>query len=225
MDVIVASGDDGVHRKTMDKPAAKSKPTELQLGAVPGVWTVIDRSLAIGHARLNHEEWATAHPKLTQRIAPQITGPKYFSPRLVDATNVPEHDHGHTHVMSPAGGCAAKNTTNRSPTRMGRQLDDWQTVNGIDATSRVANNACPLVLSSILGSQCGGQRPREDRLERCCLVRRWQLKYAATAPAKNTSKTTSTTVEELGRMERKVHMDCKPAGPTTGHRQLQQRTS
>ena len=117
--------------------------------------------------------------------------------------------------MPPAGGCAAKNPTNRSPTQIGRQLDDWQTVNGIDATSRVANNACPPVLSSILGSQCGGQRPREDRLERCCLVRRCRLKYTATAPAENTSKTTLTAAEEHGRRERKVHMDCKPAGLTT----------
>ena len=70
--VIVAPGDDGVLRRAAAKAKAKSK---LHIGAVPGVWTIVNSSLANRHTHLRTEEWATAHTRHTQHTAQSITGP------------------------------------------------------------------------------------------------------------------------------------------------------
>ena len=45
MSVIAASGGEDVHRKTTDKPKAKSKTTKLQLGVVAGTLTFVSDPL------------------------------------------------------------------------------------------------------------------------------------------------------------------------------------
>ena len=198
MGVIAASGGDFVHHDA-DKPTVKSSTTKLHMGIVPGVWNRMDNSLACRHARLNNEERAMTQPTQRQRTAQTITGPKYFSPRLVEVTYNAEHDLDDKHVVTPAGGCAAKIPQN---------------VDGIDATSRVFDHASPLVLFPALESRSGGQCQREDRNERCCLVRRWRLNYDAHAPATHNSKHKSITTEEHDRNWSNVHMACKPAKQT-----------
>ena len=93
--------------KAVAEPRVESKIHKLRIGAVPGTWTTVDNPRAQDHSHLSNEGWAAAHSKPQQRTAQQITGPRYFSPGLVDATDSTDSNRNHTDDLPPVGNLTA----------------------------------------------------------------------------------------------------------------------
>ena len=89
------------------KPAANSKIQRLRPLAPPGHWTVVCSSQGSSIGHLGREGWAVACATVKQPTVPPISGPKFFSPGLVDTSDSAGGSEDHFANATPNGNLTA----------------------------------------------------------------------------------------------------------------------
>ena len=96
------------HGEAPVKPTANRNIPKLRPLAPPGTWTVVCSSHGSSTGHLDREGWAAGCATVERPIVPKITGPKFFSPGLVETSDSAGDSDDHLANATPNGNLTAK---------------------------------------------------------------------------------------------------------------------